>query len=65
MAADDGDYTARMARQLLAEHDVQAEDPIERRVQEARQRYPRARVTWDDDLGDVVIDLSSEAAGNA
>lgn len=61
MAADDGDYTARMARQLLEEHDVQAEDPIKQRVREAQAKHPRARVTWDDEVQDVVIDLSSEA----
>jgi hypothetical protein len=60
MAADDFDYTAKLAGQLRDEHDAQAnEAPIEQRVSEAQASHPRARVTWDDELQDVVIDVST------
>lgn len=58
------DLTARVRDQLLGEHDAHDDGQvpgydIERQLHEARARYPQAAVYWDDELQDVVIDLSS------
>jgi hypothetical protein len=57
------DFTAQVRDRLLDGHDTQAEDQdgpeIEQRLQEARRKYPSAVVTWDEQLQDVVVDLSS------
>jgi hypothetical protein len=61
MAAPDFDFTGNLARQRREEHDAQADDGavIDRRVREAQAKHPRARVYFDPELDDVVIDLSS------
>ncbi|MGH3248696.1 MAG: hypothetical protein ACRDOI_21180 [Trebonia sp.] len=60
MAAPDFDFTGNMARRLLDEHADQAgATAIERRIREARAKHPRAQVTWDAELSDVVVDFTS------
>jgi transcription elongation GreA/GreB family factor len=59
MAAGDFDLTGQLARQLRDAHDAQApETSIERRIREAQAKHPRARVHWDGEVQDVVVDLS-------
>ena len=54
------DYTARERARLLAEHAGSAPDPgREPRIREAEAKYPAARVFWDDELQDVVVDVST------
>ena len=54
------DFTARERARLLAQHAESA--PVssrEPRISEARAKYPAARVFWDDEIDDVMVDLSS------
>lgn len=57
------DYTALVRDRLLGDHGAQDEDQVpgdvERQLQEARSRYPQATVYWDDELQDVMVDLST------
>lgn len=55
------DYTAQVRDQLLDEHhDGQVPgDDREQQISEAQARYPAARVYWDDEVDDVVVDISS------
>jgi len=55
------DFTAMERDRLLAEHDDGQDDDVERQIAEARRRYPAARVFWDSELGDVVVDVSTGA----
>lgn len=60
MAAETFDYTANAARRLLDEHDAQAgATAIERRVREAQAKYSRAKVHFDRELDDIVVDFTS------
>jgi hypothetical protein len=55
------DFTAMRARQLLAEHDAgdQADDETpEAIVARVQAGLKRGTAVWDDELQDVIVDLS-------
>ena len=55
------DYTARVRDELLSDHDDRAgdEDGREQQLRGAQAKYPHACVYFDDELQDIVVDLSS------
>jgi len=54
------DFTAKATRRLLDEHAAGIPRPaIEQMLAKAQAAHPRALVTWDDELDDVVIDFTS------
>jgi hypothetical protein len=57
----EADYTALRRDQLLAEHDALTvcPDDTERMLLEARAKYPNARVYFDPEVDEAVVDLSS------
>jgi hypothetical protein len=60
VAADDFDFTGNLARQLQEVHDAQGDaTATERRVRESQAKHPRARVYFDPEVDDVVVDFST------
>jgi hypothetical protein len=57
----ESDYTARTRDRLLDSHDASTDDQDgrEKQLREVRARYPHACVFFDDELQDIVVDLSS------
>jgi hypothetical protein len=55
-----GNYTGNLARRLQEEDAAEVAPDCEQQVREARERHPGATVYYDDELQDVVVDLSSE-----